>query len=79
MGAGQQGALVTLNERRSRFTLMAYVETKEAQTVSDTIIRLLEPFAGHVHTLTTDNGKEFAQHGRIAKQLTPIEVFMNEL
>jgi transposase, IS30 family len=69
IGAGQQGALVTLNERRSRFTLMAYVETKEAQTVSDTIIRLLKPFAGHVHTLTTDNGKEFAQHERIAKQL----------
>ena len=34
-----------------------------------TIIALLEPFAHCVHTLTTDKGKEFAQHERIALAL----------
>jgi hypothetical protein len=33
------------------------------------MISLLTPFAACVHTLTTDNGKEFAQHERIASAL----------
>ena len=48
---------------------MAHVPFKTAQAVSDAMISLLAPFAADVHTLTTDNGKEFAQHELIAKQL----------
>ena len=69
IGAGQQQALVTLNERTSRYTLIAHVPKKTAQAASGAMISLLTPFAACVHTLTTDNGKEFAQHERIAKQL----------
>lgn len=69
IGAGQKQALVTLNERTSRYSLIAHVPFKTAQAVSDAMISLLMPFAARVHTLTTDNGKEFAQHERIAKQL----------
>lgn len=69
IGAGQKQALVTLNERTSRYTLIAHVPKKTAQAVSDAMISMLTPFAACVHTLTTDNGKEFAQHERIAKQL----------
>ena len=69
IGAGQQQALVTLNERTPRYSLIAHVPKKTAQAVSDAMISLLTPFAACVHTLTTDNGKEFAQHERIAKQL----------
>ena len=45
------------------------VPFKTAQAVSDSMISLLTPFATCVHTLTTDNGKEFAQHERIADTL----------
>jgi transposase, IS30 family len=69
IGAAQQQALVTLNERKSRYSLIAQVPFKTAQAVSDTMISLLTPFAACVHTLTTDNGKEFAQHERIAGKL----------
>ncbi len=69
IGAGHQQALVTLNERISRYSLMAHVPTKTAAVVSNAIITLLTPFAASVHTLTTDNGKEFAEHERIAKAL----------
>lgn len=69
IGAGHQQALVTLNERKSRYTLVGKVARKTAQAVSDTMIALLTPFTGCVHTLTTDNGKEFAQHERIAHEL----------
>ena len=61
IGAGQHQALVTLNVRKSRYSLIAHVPFKTAQAVSDTMISLLTPFAGYVHTLTTDNGKEFAK------------------
>jgi IS30 family transposase len=69
IGAGQKQALVTINERTSRYSLFAHVPFKTAQAVSDTMISLLAPFAAYVHTLTTDNGREFAQHERIAKEL----------
>jgi hypothetical protein len=59
----------TLNERKSRYCLIAHVPSKTAQAVSDTMISLLRPFAARVHTLTTDNGREFAQHERIAREL----------
>ena len=69
IGAGQRQALVTMNERTSRYSLIAHVPFKTAQAVSDTMISLLKPFAHCVHTLTTDNGKEFAQHERVASAL----------
>lgn len=69
IGANHQQALVTLNERKSRYTLIGKVTRKTAQAVSDTMISLLTPFADCVHTLTTDNGKEFAQHERIADKI----------
>ena len=69
IGAAGQQALVTLNERKSRYCLIAHVPCKSAKVVSDALIGLLKPFAACVHTLTTDNGKEFAQHERIAGKL----------
>jgi IS30 family transposase len=69
IGAGHQQALVTINERTSRYSLMAHVPAKTAQNVSDVMASLLTPFKKFVHTLTTDNGKEFAQHERIAEKL----------
>ena len=69
IGAGHQQALVTLNERKSRYALIAHVPTKTADVVSAAMISLLTPFAACVHTITTDNGREFAQHERIARKL----------
>jgi IS30 family transposase len=69
IGANHHQALVTLNERKSRYTLIGKVSRKTAHAVSDTIISLLTPFTDIVHTLTTDNGKEFAHHERIAKKI----------
>ena len=69
IGAEQKQALVTLNERTTRYALIAHVPVKKARAVSEAMISLLTPFAACVHTLTTDNGKEFAQHERIAETL----------
>ncbi len=37
--------------------------------VTEAIIGLLKPYLGKVKTITSDNGKEFAAHEEIAKQV----------
>jgi IS30 family transposase len=69
IGARHSQALVTINERKSRYALVTRVQSKQAAGVSQAIIEQLKPFAHKTHTLTTDNGKEFAQHERIAAEL----------
>lgn len=69
IGKGHKQAIVSLTERKARLTLIAKVERKTADQVASTIVRLLKPYAKKVHTLTSDNGKEFAQHKTIAKSL----------
>lgn len=70
IGKGRRQALVSLTERTSRLALIAKVPNKEAEGVTRAILNLLAPLAEHVHTLTADNGKEFAQHEAIAEALT---------
>jgi len=69
IGKNHQQALVTLVERKSRLTLIIKVMRKTAANVSDAIIGLLSALKPWVHTLTADNGREFAQHSYIAKKL----------
>jgi IS30 family transposase len=77
VGKGQRGALVSLVERKTRFTLMQPVYQRLADLVSQAMISLLSPFADLVHTITGDNGravpyhngKEFANHAQIAEAL----------
>jgi len=55
------GNLATLSERMSRFTLIAYVATKESDAVMAVMASLLKDLPSEVlKTLTFDNGKEFA-------------------
>ena len=69
IGKAHQGALVTLVERKSRYTLARRVRGKHASGVSEAIIELLRPHKASCHTLTFDNGKEFAEHEFIAQCL----------
>lgn len=68
-GKNHQGFLVTLVDRRSRYTFAAQVNTKEALPVAEAIIAMLRPHKHLCHTITFDNGQEFAQHQYIAKAL----------
>ncbi len=68
-GKDHKQALVTLTERKSRFTLLGKVSQRSAQAVQNQIYRLLLPVRDKVHTLTSDHGKEFAYHEQIAQLL----------
>ena len=54
--------LVTMVERKSRYTLIARAPSKEALAVGAAIIRAMNPHKDKVLTTTYDNGKEFAEH-----------------
>ena len=61
--------LVTLAERRSRYTLVAPVASGKAEPVAQAMIELLRPHRSVCHTITLDNGKEFAEHAFVATRL----------
>jgi len=69
IGKNHKGVIVTLVERLTGVLIMDYVESKNANKVADKIISLLAPFTPYVQTITFDNGKEFARHEKIAKDL----------
>lgn len=69
IGKGRQGAIVTIVDRKSMYTKISIPVNKKSHIVANEMVRLLAPYKKKVHTITTDNGLEFAQHQNIAKKL----------
>jgi len=69
IGKNHKGALVTLVDRNSKFTLIKKIDTKHAYGVTKAIIDMLRPIKNLIHTITSDNGKEFSFHEQVAKEL----------
>jgi IS30 family transposase len=69
IGSGHQGVLVTLVERKSRYTLAAPLPRRTSTLVGQAMIDLLRPHKRRCKTITLDNGKEFADHAFVAKCL----------
>ncbi|RBB56021.1 IS30-like element IS1112a family transposase, partial [Xanthomonas oryzae pv. oryzae] len=61
-----KGVVVSMTERRSRLHLLAYSPDGTAENVRNAIVQRLGGLRHTVHTLTADNGKEFADHRLIA-------------
>lgn len=68
-GKGGASVVVTLTERRSRYTVARHVSTRQAQPVCEAIIEALRPHRQRCQSLTLDNGKEFAQHAFVERCL----------
>lgn len=69
IGKNHKQAIVSVTERKSYLTLIRKVDTRTAENVTEAVIDMLKPIAGIVHTITSDNGKEFAGHKKIAEKL----------
>jgi transposase, IS30 family len=61
--------LVTMVERKSRYTFIGLAENKEAEEVTLKILTALTEHRQKVETMTFDNGKEFALHEHLAEIL----------
>ena len=67
LGNTGTGGIVTLVERRSRYTLAKKIEDKTACVTTEAIVSLFDDVPSRMlKTLTLDNGKEFAGHEEIA-------------
>ena len=75
VGKNHKGFLITVVERVSKFTLASYVEHKDSFSIFKAVVKLLYPFKAVVHTITADNGKEFANHEIIAKMIEALFYF----
>ena len=71
IGRNHKGALVTLVERKSLYTIIDAVARRTAAAVRGAIVAGLTPHRDRVYTLTYDNGKELTEHEQIAKELGP--------
>ena len=69
MGANHRRALLSANDRASGISWIALLEGKDSKALADKAAEMLMPFKGLLHTVTSDNGKEFAEHKAIAKSL----------
>jgi IS30 family transposase len=69
LGKQQKHAMLTLTERKSRFTVLGKVARRTASAVRQRLCQLLLPIQDKVQTLTSDHGKEFADHELIAETL----------
>ena len=69
IGKNHKGGLVTLAERKSRYVLAGHIRSKHAAGVTAVAMGLLKPHRHRWHTITFDNGKEFAAHETLATAL----------
>jgi IS30 family transposase len=69
IGAGHKGALLTINDRATGVAKIRILKSKEATEVNQAIIDTLQDWTPFLKTITSDNGKEFAQHQKVSQIL----------
>ncbi|MCY7423015.1 MAG: IS30 family transposase [Chitinophagaceae bacterium] len=69
IGKNHQGAIVTINDRVTGMVKMEKLESKDADELAKATIALLQDWKPFIHTITSDNGKEFAAHKMISESL----------
>lgn len=69
IGKDHKGALLTINDRATGMLKMGYIESKSSYEVQIKTEQLLENWRPFIKTITSDNGKEFANHEKISEEL----------
>jgi transposase, IS30 family len=77
IGANHQGAILTLIDRKSRFTYIEKLDGKTAKNVENAVINFFKRTGMPCKTITFDNGKEFTNHQEITKELGVAIYFAN--
>ena len=69
-------AILTLTERLTGYLIMEKLPMgKHALPMAKVVVKRLIPYKNNVHTITSDNGSEFAEHQYIAKKLNAMFFF----
>ena len=68
LGKNHPVALLTLGERKSKYTLIYPLESKESKGVVPAFVEVMQPFKGNIHRIPLDNGKAFRGHESMSEQ-----------
>ena len=69
IGRNHKGAIVTLVERKSKYTLLRKINRKTSHAVNAAISEMVKGIKERFLTMTVDNGREFAGHKEISSRL----------
>ncbi len=69
VGAQHKGSILSIVDRKTKFTFLVLLPRGTADNVTQAMVSALLPIQDYTHTITADNGKEFAQHQIITEQL----------
>ena len=65
IGSNHKGAILTLVDSKTLFIKLVLLEGKNEIQLSELTIKTLYDFKPYLHTITSDNGKEFAKREHI--------------
>jgi len=69
IGRNHKGAIITLVERKSKYTLLRKINRKTSHAVNTAISEMVKGIKERFLTMTVDNGREFAGHKEISSRL----------
>jgi IS30 family transposase len=69
IGKNQKRAILSIVERASKFTILRKLENRTSEATKTAITSALSNYVDRVHTITSDNGSEFAKHEEISLSL----------
>lgn len=69
VGSHHRGAIVSIVDRKTKVVVLQLVPQAKAYETAMAMINRLSPIKSIVRTITTDNGKEFAQHQKVLQAL----------
>ncbi len=69
IGKDLSGGVLTVCDRKSLYTFAAIIPDHKAETVEKKLLELLTPYKNKIHSITSDNGKEFSNWEKISKKL----------
>ena len=69
VGANHKGGLLTMNDRKTGLVKIRKIEGKHSRHIAKLIVAALKGEKGRIHTITSDNGREFADHEYVSRKL----------
>lgn len=69
VGKQHKQAVLSVVERVSKLTILKKLPSKTSELTQSALVNALAPYKHLVHTLTSDNGSEFAKHQAISQAL----------
>ena len=78
VGKGHKSGVITLVERYSKLVLIAKIDNFKSEHVAAQIAAMLRKYRHKLHTITFDNGLEFALHTDLIKHFPALKTYFAE-